>query len=167
MTTRTDAVLRQAIRPKKAPLQLLTGGLLVRVQPEEPIFSRTYRYPLGQPQLTVGDFVGGLLRFRWPSHARQVPAQRRTATRDVTARCPVGQHLLVRLKSADRVFPLLAVWLSLQSARIASPCESWSLDSIPSATRLRGRPLSAPAAASLRCVSGRGNGNRPPRSCEL
>ena len=103
---------------------------MVRVQPEEPIFSRACRDPLAQSKLTVGDFVGGLLRFRWPSHARQVPAQRRTATRDVTARCPVSQPLLVRLKSADRVFPLLAVLLSPQSARIASPCKSWSVEEV-------------------------------------
>src|SRR6476646_4986592 len=39
-------------------IRLLTGGLLVRVQPEEPILSTTYKQHVGCRSRTVGDFVG-------------------------------------------------------------------------------------------------------------
>jgi len=45
-------------------IRLLTGGLLVRVQPQEPIFSTTYSFAFVQASPAVGDFVGAAISGR-------------------------------------------------------------------------------------------------------
>jgi hypothetical protein len=48
-------------------IRLLTGGLLVRVQPEEPIASTTYNEPMLSGSFTVGEFVGTIRRNAVPT----------------------------------------------------------------------------------------------------